>query len=215
MTFFTNRTASLGRYEDGTARRPVRRYNRYGGTIGGPIYFPAFGEGGPFLYNGKDRTFFFVAFERIKEINPRPFTTTVPTAAQRNGDFSALLSQGIIIYNPFSAAQVGSRVVRQPFTNNVIPQNLLNPVALNLLRYIPLPNQPGDALGRGNFPVKLRPAMNIIQLFRGLTTLLTQITEFLSAMHIPTVTNRTKILRAKSTEFVPADLCKTGLTTTS
>jgi len=149
--FFTNRTAALGRYDDGTARRSVRRYNRYGGTIGGPVYFLGFGEGGPTIYNGKDRTFFFASYEGIREITPRPITTTVPTAAQRNGDFSALLGAGVIIYDPLTAVSTGGRIVRTAFPGNIIPNSRINPVSRALLQYLPLPNQPGDAFGRGNF----------------------------------------------------------------
>jgi hypothetical protein len=170
--FFTNRSAALGRYSDGTARRSVRRYNRYGGTIGGPLPFLNFGEGGPLFTSGKDRTFFFAAYEGIRDIQPRPVVTTVPTAAQRNGDFSALLAAGVIIYDPLSARCVntsgavvppttsggqitgcpsGSRPTRLPFAGNIIPSNRINPVARNLLQFLPLPNAPGDAFGRGNF----------------------------------------------------------------
>jgi hypothetical protein len=133
--FFLNRA--------GRPRAPLR-YNRYGGTIGGPVWLPK-------IYNGRNRTFFFFAFEGIKDAFPEPGQFTVPTEAERRGDFSALLAQGVVIYNPFSGKREGSRIRRTPFPNNVIPPNLLNPVALNYLKYYPLPNQPGDAQGRNNF----------------------------------------------------------------
>src|SRR5262245_52978802 len=76
--------------------RPALRYNRYGGTIGGPIMLPRFGEGGhqPW-YNGKNKSFFFFAFEGLRDLFPEPRTDTVPTRAERNGDFSALLGAPI------------------------------------------------------------------------------------------------------------------------
>lgn len=154
--FFTNRTASLGLDENGKARRPVRRYNRYGGTIGGPVFLPRFGEGGPAYFSGRNRTFFFFAYESIKSINPFSLITTVPTLAERRGDFSALLASGIRIYDPLTARSVGSRIIRDPFPNNIIPENRINPVALSLMRFFPLPNQPGDAQGRDNFATNTR-----------------------------------------------------------
>ena len=61
-------------------------YKRFGGVLGGPIF--------------QDRTFFFSAVEWLYDQFPEPNQFTVPTEAQRNGDFSALLSQGIRIYDP-------------------------------------------------------------------------------------------------------------------
>ncbi len=69
----------------------------------------------------------------------------------RNGDFSALLSQGILIHDPLTAQTVGGRVVREPFSGNVIPSNRLNPIAQKLLSYYPLPNQGANASGQDNF----------------------------------------------------------------
>ncbi len=113
-------------------------YTRWGGTAGGPVV--------------KNRTFFFASFERLDDRFPEPDQYTVPTEAERNGDFSALLSLGIVIYDPLTATkQANGTIVRKPFPNNVIPKNRLSPVALKYLTYYPLPNQAGDAQGRDNF----------------------------------------------------------------
>ncbi len=133
--FFLNRA---GRQRD------ALRYNRYGGSVGGPVWLPK-------LYNGRTRTFFFFAYEGLKDVFPEPGQFIVPTEAERRGDFSALLSQGIVIFNPFTGGREGSRIRRTPFTNNVITPNLINPVALNYLKYYPLPNAVGDAQGRNNY----------------------------------------------------------------
>ena len=54
----------------------------------------------------------------------------MPTEAQRNGDFSALLSQGIVIYDPLTAVRrADGRVERQPFPGNVIPSDRISPIA--------------------------------------------------------------------------------------
>lgn len=145
--FFNNRS---GR------ERPDRKYNRYGFTLNGPVYFP-------FLYDGKDQTFFLFSFERQKDNVAQPTTYSVPTMAMRNGDFSELIvdrnniaaAANTIIYNPFSATMSGSNVVRTSFgcptsgpvptgsTCNIIPSNLIYQPALNFLRLFPEPNMPG------------------------------------------------------------------------
>ncbi len=120
-------------------------YKRYGFTIGGPAWLGK-------LYNGRDRTFFFGAFEWLYDTFPEPGQFTVPTEAQRNGDFSGLLSQGITIYDPLSAVlRADGRIERTPFPNNVIPANRLSAIGQNYVKYYPLPNQAGDAQGRNNF----------------------------------------------------------------
>jgi hypothetical protein len=118
-------------------------YDRPGGSLGGPVRIPG-------LYDGKDRTFFFGAVEWLYDEFPEPGPRTVPSAAMRNGDFSELLAQNILIYDPATAQQVGARVVRTPFAGNIIPANRISPIAQQLLKYYPMPNQAGD-LGRNNY----------------------------------------------------------------
>jgi hypothetical protein len=67
--------------------RPRNRKNDFGGTLGGPIRIPK-------LYNGKDKTFFFWSYEEYKLTQLFSFNDTVPTAAFRNGDFSAISVNG-------------------------------------------------------------------------------------------------------------------------
>jgi hypothetical protein len=117
--------------------KPKLGYKRPGGTIGGPIF--------------KNRTFFFGAVEWLPDRFPEPNVTTVPTQKMRNGDFSELLSQGVIIYDPLTAETVGSRVVRQPFPGNIIPSNRINPIAAKVLSYYPLPNETPNASLQDNF----------------------------------------------------------------
>ncbi|HEX7956136.1 MAG TPA: carboxypeptidase-like regulatory domain-containing protein, partial [Pyrinomonadaceae bacterium] len=145
--FFSNRAGQ---------DRPERTYHRFGGTLGGPVYLPK-------LYNGRDRTFFLFAYERLKDNQAEPQLFTVPTEAFRRGDFSALLNttcpaSGTTpaqpcptrIYNPFSGQATGT-VTRTAFANNVIPTNLLNPVAVAYLNLYPAPNVTGNADGTQNY----------------------------------------------------------------
>ncbi len=127
-------------------KNPVTRQNQYGGTIGGPVVIPK-------VFNGHDKLFFFYAYEGFKDSTPTSVFSTVPTAAERGGDFSALLKLGksYQLYNPFTGTLSGSKVARQPFAGNVIPNSLLNPVALAYLKFYPEPNLPGKADGENNF----------------------------------------------------------------
>jgi hypothetical protein len=141
-------------------RLPVTHFNQYGMTVGGPIWIPK-------IYDGRNKLFFFFAFEGLKDSSPVTYTTTVPTMAERNGDFSQLLAAGCTgggytvnattglatcntggaadpnqIYNPFNASMVGSKIVRQPIANNQLlsATTAFNPVAEAYLKLIPLPN---------------------------------------------------------------------------
>ena len=100
-------------------------YNRYGGMAGGPVVVPG--------YDGRRKTFFTYGFEGIHESRPRNNgTPTVPTEKMRNGDFSELLALGpqYQIYNPFTRRSIGGgRFQQDPFPGNIIPANLINPVA--------------------------------------------------------------------------------------
>ena len=126
--FFVNKTGGT---------KPELMYRRFGGSAGGPVK--------------RDRTFFFAAVEWLYDEFPEPGPQTVPTQAMRNGDFSALLGQGIQIYDPATARLEGGFVTRDPFPGNIIPAGRINPVARNVLTYYPMPNQAGDAQGRNNF----------------------------------------------------------------
>ena len=117
---------------------PGLDYKHWGGVLGGPVV--------------KNRTFFFSSYERLTDKFPEPSTFTVPTLAERRGDFSALLPLGIVIYDPATGVrQANGTVVRSPFANNIIDPKRLSPIALAYLNYYPAPNQDGDSQGRNNF----------------------------------------------------------------
>ncbi len=126
--------------------KPVTRQNQYGFTVGGPVILPK-------ILNGKNKLFYFFAFEGIQDSLPEPYTLTVPTAAEKTGDFSALLALGpnYQIYNPYTAVQTGSTITRQPFAGNIIPPSLISPIAQKILSYYPAPNEPGLPDGADNY----------------------------------------------------------------
>jgi hypothetical protein len=91
--------------------------------------------------------------------NPVNFAT-VPTPAERQGDFSALLKANMpgtdyTIYDPATGVVSGSRVARTPFSNNAIPTSRLNPVALKYLQYYPQPNTTSRIDGFRNYVVNV------------------------------------------------------------
>jgi hypothetical protein len=110
--------------------------NQYGFTLGGPVVLPK-------LYNGHDRTFFFVDYEGFRESQLAPSNFTVPTALERQGDFSRTFNnqgQLIRIYDPTTLHTVNGALVREAFPGNVIPASRISPVATALAQYYPLPN---------------------------------------------------------------------------
>jgi hypothetical protein len=120
-------------------RSPFKR-NEYGFSLGGPLWL------GP-VYNGRDRTFFFVNWEQVKQRAPDDIRATVPTVAERAGDFSSTVdgsARRIVIYDPATTranpAQAG-RYIRDPFPDNRIPSTRFDPIALKALAYYPLPNR--------------------------------------------------------------------------
>src|SRR4029078_649083 len=86
--------------------RPIRTYHRFGGVVNGPLTLPK-------IYDGRDRTFFLVSYEPLKDNVSEPQIFTTPTVAMRRGDFSAVIvtrtniaaSANTVIFNPFSGTQ--------------------------------------------------------------------------------------------------------------
>ncbi len=131
--------------------------NDYGFTVGAPVWIPK-------VYNGRNRTFFFVSFEEfyqnlINDTTP----ATVPTAAYRAGNFSNLITaenrlvttasgtytdplgrtiQSGTIFDPSSTMTVNGAQVRNPFPNNTIPATDFDPVAVKILAMVPQPLGP-------------------------------------------------------------------------
>jgi len=135
--FFLNRSGKT---------QQITHFNQFGVTAGGPVVAPKF--------NGRNKLFWFFAYEGLKDAQPNPTFVTVPTDAERQGNLSALLGAGsqYTIYDPSSATQSGTTITRTPFPNNVIPQGQLSPVALAYMKYYPEPNVAGvNALGVNNF----------------------------------------------------------------
>jgi outer membrane receptor protein involved in Fe transport len=141
-------------------RKPRDRQNDFGGSLGGPVRIPH-------LYNGHDKTFFFFSWEQYRNTKGTSNPTTLPTLAERGGDFSELLGPGLVdsggfpVINPCDGQQVLEGQIfdpsttdpilgcRLPFAGNQITN--ISTVAQNVLSFVPQPNQAGGAHGLNNF----------------------------------------------------------------
>ena len=125
---------------------PVTHYNQYGVTAGGPIVAPR-------IFNGRNKLFWFFAWEAVKDSQPNTTLLSVATAKERTGDFSDLLKAGsqYQLYNPNAATQSGTLITRQPYAGNIIPASQLSPIAQAYLKLMPSPNLPGSANGLNNY----------------------------------------------------------------
>jgi hypothetical protein len=125
-------------------------WKNYGGSIGGPIVIPR-------LYNGHNRTFFWIAGEAYRQNQTSSTKISVPTPLERSGDFSqSRYTNGTpqTIYDPLTTAISSSGAyTRQAFPGNVIPVSRLNPIGLKLASYFPNPNQSTTYYGQANFNV--------------------------------------------------------------
>jgi hypothetical protein len=149
-SWFNNLEAAANPSNASLYRRPADTKNEYGLTFGGPVVIPH-------LYNGHNRTFFFFSWEQFRQTNGNVAISTVPTVANRNGDFTATLTTTVIgtnpcngqpiyqgeIFDPATTTQVGNTYCRLPFDYNG-QLNMINParfstVAQNVLSYMPLP----------------------------------------------------------------------------
>ena len=110
---------------------PPFRYNQFGGSFGGPVVIPK-------VYNGKNRTFFFVDYEGYRRNTVQSSLRSVATTKIRQGDFS----DEVAIYDPLSnrddpTSPTGIR--RTQFPGNIIPQSRWDLPTSRLMTAYPLP----------------------------------------------------------------------------
>jgi len=128
--------------------KPTREYDRMTAVIAGPII--------------RDRTFFMLSVERLKDIQPEPSSYTVPTAKMRAGDLSEWLPS-VQVFDPLTAT--GTNLTRTAFAGNIIPSTRINAVAKAYAALYPEPNMPG--LEDNYFTNMLRPYDYNAMLLRG------------------------------------------------
>lgn len=156
--------------------RVLDKQNDYGGTFGGPVWIPK-------LYNGKDKTFFFFSWEQYRQNQGGTSTTTVPTAAQKAGDFSSTLDTSRIlgvnpcdgsnvyfgeIFDPASTRTVNGVSCRTSYLTetgkNALPNSAISPIGLKILSYYPSP-QNGNAVNNYTYPYSF-PLLDTAMTFR-------------------------------------------------
>ncbi len=133
--FFANRSGTP---------RPDSPYYNWGASLGGPVVIPH-------LYNGRNRTFFWVAAEGYIQTSPYTATFVVPTAAQKAGDFSKTYNADgslQVIYNPYDTYTDATGTHRRPYAGNVITN--VNPVGRAIASYYPNAGTDGTYTGTDN-----------------------------------------------------------------
>jgi len=116
--------------------------NVFGFRFGGPASIPK-------LYDGRDKTFFFLNYEGVRSVSANAATiSSTLSVLERNGDFSQSLANGkaIQIYDPTTGVMgTNSVVTRLPFANNIIPSSRMNAIAKKYIEYYPQPNRAANA----------------------------------------------------------------------
>ena len=136
--FYTGRNNGFGvarRRQDFYQKAPQLIRNEFGASLGGPVTLPR-------LYNGKNRTFFFVAWEGLRLRSQNTISAAVPTVAMRQGDFSQLRdAQGraYTLYDPWSTAGAAQNWGRVPYANNVLPGARRSPLAAYVYSVLAVP----------------------------------------------------------------------------
>lgn len=130
-------------------RKPPVSYNQVGLMLSGPVRLPK-------LYNGHNRTFFMLSYERDDDKRDLFRQARVPSDLERSGDFSQTLNSvgtGFVqIYDPWTTTGTGSNATRTLFPGNRIPAGRINPTANAVVKTYAQPNQPGPLqIGRYNW----------------------------------------------------------------
>ncbi|BDC49452.1 hypothetical protein F183_A17680 [Bryobacterales bacterium F-183] len=119
---------------------PAFHRDQFGGVVGGPVI--------------KNKTFFFGAYEYTTQESPTSQQQSVPTALQRNGDFSQTFNAAgalMQLYDPFNTTtNAAGAITRLPIAGNIIPAARMDPVALKALSFVPNSNQAGAAFTQTN-----------------------------------------------------------------
>jgi hypothetical protein len=128
--FLRNSALDAKNFFDLPGKIPSFKRNQFGATFGGPLTLPR-------IYDGRERSFFFVSYEGLRLRQGVTRGAAVPLPAMLDGDFSSLLDRAtpIRILNPQT---------RQPFDGNRIPKSLISPIGQAIARSFPAPNNPSD-----------------------------------------------------------------------
>ena len=107
---------------------PSFRLNQFGLSFGGPVVIPK-------LYNGKNRTFFFVDYEGYRRDSQQLLLGNIPTVKMRAGDFT----EAALIFDPLTTRAAGTGFARDQFPGNKIPANRWDPISVKMINAYPTP----------------------------------------------------------------------------
>jgi hypothetical protein len=146
--FETHRNSAIGvarQRQDFYDKPPHLVRNEFGVSAGAPVYLPK-------IYNGKNRTFFFFAYEAYRQLSATTTSTTMPTMAMRQGDFSRLVDSAGRLQTLYDPWTTDSRTwQRQQFSNNVIPLSRMSPLAKYFYSVTPEPTNSDNPLVSSNY----------------------------------------------------------------
>lgn len=132
--------------------KAVMRLQRWGGVLSGPVYIPK-------VYDGRNKLFFMYGYEGLKSFDPTPFgVTTVPTDAEKAGNFGSLLALGSTyqIYDPYSSvATSGGLFSRSPLPGNIIPASQISSASAGIAKLWDEPNLAGTSTSVNNYTLGL------------------------------------------------------------
>ncbi|MBI3695970.1 MAG: TonB-dependent receptor [Acidobacteria bacterium] len=140
----------------GQARVPFKQ-STFGFELDGPVYVPK-------VADGRNRLFFMISLEGLRERNPGVSPRTLPTAEQLQGDFSRLLNssgRAVTLYDPATLVQQpNGSYTRTAFPGNRIPADRINPVAAKVASFYPKPNRTSETPDNANNYALISPSHN-------------------------------------------------------
>lgn len=150
--YFQNDKLNANQFElnAGGRVRPPNNINMYGFQVSGPVFIPK-------AFDGRNKLFWMLAYEGLKQRSADPAVATVPEMAWRTGDFSSRLNAAgaqVVIYDPLTTKSDGTRT---PFSGNVLPSARLAKMATEALKYYPAPTSAGVGAAKiQNYPYPSR-----------------------------------------------------------
>lgn len=143
--------------KNGLSRVPFKQ-NTFGFEVDGPVVIPK-------VFDGRNRMFFMLSLEGLREHNPGSQITTLPDANLLQGDFSGLRNNSnvpVAVYDPITTVlgADGKTYTRQPFAGNKIPASRINPISAKVASFYPKPTGLGDGFDHQNNYAVITPSTN-------------------------------------------------------
>jgi len=157
--YFQNDKLNANQFELNRAgiKKAPNNINAYGFFLSGPIFVPK-------VFDGRNRLFWTISHESMRQRSADPGVATVPTMEWRTGNFSTLRNAQnnlVTVHDPLTTIADGSRT---PFPGNIIPANRISPIATNALKFYPAPTSEGIGPAKvQNYPYPSRWVADMFQ----------------------------------------------------